>query len=237
MSKRSLHHSKPSKGKKSKRSGGGEFRLTRSNPDPLLPIRMRRTLRYSTQCQLDPTTSVALYQFRLNSLHDPDYTGTGHQPMGYDQFTALYQQWWVLSSRVTIDAIFTTDTASIASVGVNRAQVGFFATANDTTLPTTADQMIENHNCRFRHMTGYMNKARFSESFSHPKFFGVNEMQYLADDQFGGSVGSNPVRWIVGDLAAITSFSGGDTSVGVVECQVLIEFDVVFSAPLVLSSS
>jgi hypothetical protein len=222
---------------KSKRSGGGEFRLPRSNPDPLLPIRMRRTMRYSTQVQLDPTTSVSVYQFRLNSLHDPDFTGTGHQPMGYDQFSALYQQWWVIGSRVTVDAVLLTSAVSIASVAVVRSQVGFFATANDTTVPTTADQMIENHNCRFRHLTGYRNQVRFSQSFYHPTLFGMTESQYLADDEFGGGIGSNPVRWAVGDLAAITGFSGADTQEGVVECQLLFEFDVVFKAPIVLATS
>lgn len=29
--------------------------------------------------------SLALHAFRLNSLHDPDLTGTGHQPLYYDQ--------------------------------------------------------------------------------------------------------------------------------------------------------
>jgi len=34
-------------------------------------------------------------QFRLNSAYDPDYTFTGHQPMGYDQWTLFYNHYVV----------------------------------------------------------------------------------------------------------------------------------------------
>ncbi len=46
------------------------------------------------------------YVFRLNSLYDPDLTGTGHQPYGFDQFAALYSRYKV--DRVHIDVLFTT---------------------------------------------------------------------------------------------------------------------------------
>jgi len=199
---------------------------------------MRRTLRYSQQVQLDPTTGVAVQQFRMNSLHDPDYTGTGHQPMGYDQLCpALYQQWWVTASKITIDAVFLTDAASIASVGINRCEFAFFATANDTTVPTTVDQMLENHNCKFHHLSGYQNRGRMEIALYHPPYFGVSEKQYIADDNYGGAAGSNPTRWVVGNLAACSGYQGSDTTLGAVEFQVMIEFDAIFMAPVVLGSS
>lgn len=47
------------------------------------------------------------YQFRLNSLFDPNYTnvGAGHpniQPMYYDQVTAVYQKYVVWGAKVTV---------------------------------------------------------------------------------------------------------------------------------------
>jgi hypothetical protein len=33
--------------------------------------------------------------FRLNSLYDPDFTGTGHQPYAYDQITPFYTRYLV----------------------------------------------------------------------------------------------------------------------------------------------
>lgn len=46
------------------------------------------------------------YVFRLNSLYDPDLTGTGHQPYGFDQYAALFNRYKV--DKVTVDVIFTT---------------------------------------------------------------------------------------------------------------------------------
>lgn len=53
----------------------------------LTPDRIRLHLKYSDQMQVANSTGVtALQSFRLNSLEDPDYTGTGHQPQYYDQW-------------------------------------------------------------------------------------------------------------------------------------------------------
>lgn len=46
-----------------------------------------------------------LYNFRGNSLFDPNVTGTGHQPMYFDQYAALYNRYRVMGSAVKIDVI------------------------------------------------------------------------------------------------------------------------------------
>lgn len=61
------------------------------------------------------TTNLERY-FRLNSIFDPDLTGTGHQPKGRDTWANVYQYYRVLSTEVTItwqnlqDAPFTGET-------------------------------------------------------------------------------------------------------------------------------
>lgn len=58
-------------------------------------------MRYSTNVNLDATTSVnATYVFRANSIFDPDYTGTGHQPYGHDQYAAIYENYRVKSCTI-----------------------------------------------------------------------------------------------------------------------------------------
>jgi len=39
--------------------------------------------------------------FRLSNPTDPDLTGAGHQPMGYDQLTALYSKCTVSAAKIT----------------------------------------------------------------------------------------------------------------------------------------
>jgi hypothetical protein len=52
----------------------------------MFPARVTKRLRYSDSFQLTSTSgAVASYVYRANDLYDPDVTGTGHQPMGFDQ--------------------------------------------------------------------------------------------------------------------------------------------------------
>jgi len=72
-------------------------------------------LKYCDQASYDATSSVVAYNcYRANGIYDPDVTGTGHQPQGYDQWSALYQCWvcpWV-------DVNFTITPGSVATQGV-----------------------------------------------------------------------------------------------------------------------
>lgn len=42
------------------------------------------------------------YVWRMNSLYDPDQTGTGHQPMAHDQWATLYKKYRVQAVKVTM---------------------------------------------------------------------------------------------------------------------------------------
>lgn len=44
----------------------------------------------------------AIYSFRLNSLYDPNYTGAGHQPIGFDQLTPIFNSYTVIGARANI---------------------------------------------------------------------------------------------------------------------------------------
>lgn len=42
------------------------------------------------------------YVFRGNSVYDPDYTGLGVQPYGYDQMSAIYNRYYVYASKIKV---------------------------------------------------------------------------------------------------------------------------------------
>jgi len=42
------------------------------------------------------------YAFRLNSMYDPNFSGTGHQPQGYDQMASVYGRYTVYKVRLSI---------------------------------------------------------------------------------------------------------------------------------------
>lgn len=95
-------------------------------------------LRYSDSIQLGITSGVLNYHvFRANSLFDPDYTGTGHQPMYFDQYAGIYLSYQVLGSKITVT--WNTTTANeLHLVGITGE--------DDTSGSTTATTRMEQNN-------------------------------------------------------------------------------------------
>jgi len=73
----------------------------------------RTKLRYVSSFQLTYSGSAAgVRSFSANGLYDPDITGTGHQPMGFDTYASIYSKYIVRKSSLTILAVSPTDLAN-----------------------------------------------------------------------------------------------------------------------------
>lgn len=57
------------------------------------------------------------WQWRINSLYDPDFTGGGVQPTTFDQWMALYDRYRVLSVEIDLTITGMTQATAIAVVG------------------------------------------------------------------------------------------------------------------------
>lgn len=93
-------------------------------------------LRYTTLVPLTNTgTGLGVtYQFRANSIFDPDFSGTGHQPMGHDEWAKFYLHYRVLKSSISVQ-IEADDAATqpyVQWVGVGAASGT--ASINPTTV-------------------------------------------------------------------------------------------------------
>ncbi len=71
-------------------------------PRPILPVRQTANLSYTQNLYLvEPGAGTgALNTWRLTDLYDPDFTGVGQQPVGFDQLSALYSRFRVLQVSV-----------------------------------------------------------------------------------------------------------------------------------------
>lgn len=83
--------------------------LTRFYKSMPFPHIKRVRLNYQGYCALNTTSLSATFgtsqSICLNSLFDPDQTGVGHQPYGYDQLCALagpYNRYKVNAAKVTL---------------------------------------------------------------------------------------------------------------------------------------
>lgn len=74
----------------------------------------------------------ASFSFNANSLYDPNASGTGHQPLYFDQLTTIYDHYTVLKS--TIRVAFNSDASSTAANGIS-----FGVIVDDDATPPTSN--------------------------------------------------------------------------------------------------
>ena len=69
----------------------------------IIPATMYVSMRYTELLQLaDAVTGLAYNVYNANGIWDPNFSATGHQPMGYDQWSTLYKTYRV--KKCTIKA-------------------------------------------------------------------------------------------------------------------------------------
>lgn len=68
-----------------------------------IPKQLFNTVRYSELINLTlDVTGQGYFTICCNGLYDPNITGTGHQPLYFDQLMGLYDHYTVLKSRIKI---------------------------------------------------------------------------------------------------------------------------------------
>jgi len=77
---------------------------------------------------------LAAQVFRLNSLFDPDLSGTGHQPLYYDQLTTVYGQYCVTAVSVFVQGQNSQSATAIRVV---------FAISDQNVSTETVPNLIE----------------------------------------------------------------------------------------------
>jgi hypothetical protein len=98
-----------------------------------LPRNLELTLDYAGYVTLSPGASYGEQIFSGNGLYDPDITGTGLQPMYFDQLMAMYSKYCVISSKLEVQAWnANASSATMAAIGVYcNTEVGASATFNN----------------------------------------------------------------------------------------------------------
>lgn len=130
------------------------------NPDFGYPDKLVTKLRYVSHNTISGALgAVGAHVFRMNSLFDPDLTGTGHQPMFFDQFcgavgSAPYSHYRVLTSTVT--CTFTQVTApansGAAPANVGPLVVGLTAHGTQGLYTTDPENLCETSNTKWSHL-------------------------------------------------------------------------------------
>lgn len=167
------------------RNGGNRTRevVTRI-PRPVgFPDRMQCTLKYEDIIEKNPGTSFWIHAFRGNSCYDPDLTGTGHQPVYFDQYMSVYNRYKVQASRIVVECLAL---GSVATVVVLFPQ-------NITTSPGSYAQAAEQPRAKLSKILGVSGvypSCKVSASATTKEIAGLGGD--LVDQDFSGTSSTNP---------------------------------------------
>jgi hypothetical protein len=189
-----------------------------------IPTSIRVTLRYIAHTtHTHSSGSLQIWEFRGNSVFDPDYTNVGYQPVGFDEFAAFFQYYRVTGSRITVNTSSLTEDVPQA-VGVRAIR--------ELVLPTSYSPAIMGTLSSWDIVStkGIPNIKIHNHATTKALYGG----QVDTDQDFGAAVNTNPVKtW----YWQIFSQSCNNASTSVVAITPVIEYDVIFSQKQVLGTS
>jgi len=188
---------------------------------PLFPARTTRTLRYSENFTLTVTSGVmATYVYRANDLFDPNFTGTGHQPMGFDQMMVFYNHFCVTHARMI--CTFKNYTSNPCAVGVR--------IDGSSTAVTVIDRLIEIGGLNMAELEiggSFGSNKALEASCNIAKLQGVSPSAITSDPNLRGDAATSPIE--------VTYFhiSGWDPvgNTSTIQCSIVLEQRAVFMEP------
>lgn len=186
------------------------------------------TLRYmSSRIDLNPGIAgvAASHVFTGNGVYDPDITGTGHQPLGFDQWMGLYNHFTVTGFTMKVYFDNHTSTGHPCFCGIK--------VTPDGAVITNGQETIEQGNCVWKLVSGAGDNSMqmLTLTQDNSKYFSKS---VLNERDFQGSNSGNPLEQLYPTIFAFTN----DTSDGaVVECHVIIDYRVVFTEPKLVNQS
>lgn len=149
------------------------------------PQRMTVALPYVVSLRAAPASFGVDQTFRMNSCFDPDFSGVGHQPRGWDQWSAVYNQYRV--GRVDFNILVRNrgDHGIICRALANNESAALFT---DGTLAEFANQTYLGSNSS--NTPPIQRKLRY---YSH-KTLGKTWRQYISDENTAALVTTNPTE-------------------------------------------
>lgn len=128
-----------------------------------------------------------VWSYRMNSLFDPDFTGIGLQPLGFDQFSALYGRYAVVSASFEVSFSNTTSLP---------IRVGYFLSPQSTVPALSGSWNMQPFGASVT--MGALGSGkdvivlRGNTSFYNE--LGVTKQQYRDEADFSATTSASPLR-------------------------------------------
>jgi hypothetical protein len=161
-------------------------------PKQSAPDSVRLKMGYGQVVSLDlSTTGGAEHAFRLNSLFDPDFTGVGTQPVGFDQWSALYNRYRVHACKVHVEFISSgTTLGALCGVSIRR----------DSTVANQFQDLVGEPYCVWVGAgAAQAGPACIHTGASVREIYGIGNSTFM-DEDYSASIGANPSRVVYGHI-------------------------------------
>jgi hypothetical protein len=198
------------------------FRKLRDNTISKLTQSLRAELIYfEWGVSVNPAiASTGVYVFAANGLFDVNTTGAGHQPAGYDQIMALYNEYIVLGSTIKV-TYANSDSGQDVICGITLAD--FNNTSNDARV------YIENGNTVWTEIGTFKSGNDIATLRHSADIAKYSTQAVIDDDNFSANALSNPVDTHYYHVWAGPADASAD--VGSIVLNVEIRFDCLFRDP------
>ncbi len=185
-------------------------------------------LYYDSGLSISAGGAIAYYRFSANGMFDPDVTGTGHQPMGFDTMMEYFDQYVVTRSHITVRFVHSTGEVLPVICGLKLA--------DDTASPSN-QEFVENGLGRTGFFAGDASivqgkycQCQLSLDCDVMAYFGrhEDEKQFLNDVNMQGTAAANPTEQVY-FLIAIWNMNGAVAPEA--KLEVKLTYDAVYFEP------
>lgn len=196
-----------------------------SGLNPVFP-RLRTRLHYADTFTVTTSVGPGIGNaiFNLNGLFDPDSSGVGHQPMGFDQFSTLYNRYRVFNTHWTI----RMSPSASNGAAFHGVVVPVNATSAFTSFVTAAEQTYS----KSRIFNSYK-PLEIRGNIDMAQLNGKTSEAYASDDTTQAQTNANPTEFL-GLHCLVFEPAGAGVAI---QYQIHLIFDVEFEDPLVLAQS
>lgn len=191
---------------------------------PGFPTGLQTKLKYSDIIGITCTSGTpATYSWRGNSVYDPDFTSTGHQPLYYDQLTAIYNRYRVDGCKLKFTACTDGDTPMAVVVVPNDSGEGF------ATIGSACERKFSVERTVTKEFPQLMKTYAASN-----KIMGMTKDKYRDDDLNSAQYDANPTNIWYWNL--ITQTVNG-SSTGTLRITLCLTYYVSFFEPKQIGQS
>jgi len=159
-----------------------------------LPQSVSTVLTYCDSGTLQATLGIMSDKlWNMNSVYSPENAGGGHQPLGHDQYAALYNRYRVDKLEVWLECNKSTE----SSVGFAALVATNTATAITNPTSVVQEQAFSNWKTLSYSTAGSGTKVVLKRTYDLCNVTGVTREKYRTDDRYSSLVNDNPAELII----------------------------------------